>query len=228
MLWYNVVRENAAGIFYLERKGRITGMEQRDWDTLAAECRNCTACGLASTRTNVVFGVGKADAEVLFVGEGPGENEDLQGEPFVGRGGQLLDKMLAAVGLSRRQNIYIANIVKCRPPKNRDPQPEEQEACIGWLREQFRLIRPKIVVCLGRVAACRLISPDFKVTRQHGQFFEKNGTLMMGTLHPAALLRNPNQKPDAFADFLALRDKIEQVCTHTTLVYPEGDDAPKL
>ncbi len=200
-------------------------MEHRDWDTLRQECLRCTGCGLANTRTNVVFGVGKTDAEILFVGEGPGENEDKQGEPFVGRGGQLLDKMLAAVGLSREKNIYIANIVKCRPPKNRDPLPEEQEACIGWLREQFALIRPKIVVCLGRVAACRLISPDFKVTRQHGQFFEKGGVLMMGTLHPAALLRYPAQKPDAFADFLALREKIGEVCTHTELVYPDGDEA---
>lgn len=199
-------------------------MPYPDWETLRKDCLQCRGCALAATRTNVVFGVGMQDAEVLFVGEGPGENEDLQGEPFVGRGGQLLDKMLAAVGLSRAHNIYIANIVKCRPPKNRDPLPEEQEACIGWLRGQFALLRPKIVVCLGRVAACRLISPDFKVTRQHGQFFDKGGTLMMGTLHPAALLRNPSQKPDAFADLLALREKIGEVCTRTELVYPGGPE----
>ena len=198
-------------------------MEHRGWDDLRRDCLQCRRCGLAATRNNVAFGAGRQDAEVLFVGEGPGENEDLQGEPFVGRGGQLLDKMLAAVGLSREHNVYIANIVKCRPPKNRDPLPEEQEACIGWLREQYALLRPKIVVCLGRVAACRLISPDFKVTRQHGQFFEKGGVLMMGTLHPAALLRYPSQKPDAFADFLALREKFGEVCTHTQLVYPDGE-----
>ena len=196
-------------------------MAKLDWTTLKEQCMNCTACGLAQTRTNVVFGVGNPQAEVMFIGEGPGENEDLQGEPFVGRGGQLLDKMLAAVGLSRAHNIYIANMVKCRPPKNRDPLPEEQDACIGWLKGQVSLLRPKIIVCLGRVAACRVIDPNFKVTRQHGQFFEKNGVLMMGTLHPAALLRNPNQKPEAFADFLALRDKIEEICEHTTLVYLE-------
>lgn len=143
------------------------------FEELAVRCRACTACGLASTRTHVVFGVGVPDAEVLLVGEGPGENEDLQGEPFVGRGGQLLDKMLAAVGLSRQNNLYIANIVKCRPPKNRDPLPEEQDACIGWLKEQAALLRPKILVCLGRVAACRLIDPNFKVTREHGVFVEK-------------------------------------------------------
>ena len=196
-------------------------MAERTWETLESQCKNCTACGLAATRHNVVFGVGNPRAEVLFIGEGPGENEDLQGEPFVGRGGQLLDKMLASVGLSRQKNIYIANIVKCRPPRNRDPQPEEQEACINWLKAQTALIRPKIIVCLGRIAACRLITPDFKVTRQHGEFFLKNGVWMMGTLHPAALLRNPSQKPDGFADFLALRDKIGEVCDSTELYYPE-------
>ena len=169
----------------------------------------------------MVFGVGNPAAEVLFVGEGPGANEDEQGEPFVGRAGQLLDKMLAAVGLSRQHNIYIANMVKCRPPQNRDPLPEEQDACLHWLKAQTALLRPKILVCLGRVAACRLIAPDFKVTRQHGEFFEKKGMLLMGTLHPAALLRTPSQKPDAFEDFLKLREKIGEVCERTELVYPE-------
>jgi uracil-DNA glycosylase, family 4 len=192
-----------------------------DWKTLEETCRGCTACPLAATRKNVVFGVGNPAAEVLFVGEGPGANEDEQGEPFVGRAGQLLDKMLAAVGLSRQHNIYIANMVKCRPPQNRDPLPEEQDACLHWLKAQTALLRPKILVCLGRVAACRLIAPDFKVTRQHGEFFEKKGMLLMGTLHPAALLRTPSQKPDAFEDFLKLREKIGEVCERTELVYPE-------
>lgn len=196
-------------------------MAGENWDSLEQRCRACNACGLSATRTNVVFGAGCRQAEVMLVGEGPGENEDLQGEPFVGRGGQLLDQMLAAVGLYREHNVYIANIVKCRPPRNRDPQPEEQEACIGYLREQTALLKPKIIVCLGRIAACRLLSPDFKVTRQHGQFIEKNGVWMMGTFHPAALLRNPQQKPEGFADFIALRDKIQEVCSHTHLVYPE-------
>lgn len=213
MLYYNKAP--------LRRKQEDDRMDTAKWTALEEKCRGCTACALAQTRHNVVFGVGNPQAEVLFVGEGPGENEDLQGEPFVGRGGQLLDKMLAAVGLTRRENIYIANIVKCRPPKNRAPLPEEQEACIAYLREQVSLIRPKIIVCLGRIAACRLIAPDFKVTRQHGQFVTKHGVLMMGTFHPAALLRNPAQKPDGFADFLALRDKIEEVCENTRLVYPE-------
>lgn len=186
-----------------------------DFAALQQECGCCTRCPLCQTRQHVVFGQGVPDAEVLFVGEGPGQSEDEQGLPFVGRSGLLLDKYLFAIDLDRSTNCYIANIVKCRPPQNRDPLPEEREACMPWLRDQFRLLRPKIVVCLGRVAAQAMIRPDFSITREHGQFFDKNGTLFMATFHPAALLRNPAQKPDAFADFLALREKIRQVCTHT-------------
>ncbi len=185
------------------------------WEELKNDCMGCTKCELCRTRTNLVFGTGNENAEVLFIGEGPGQNEDLQGLPFVGRGGQLLDKFLTAVDLDRNKNIYIANMVKCRPPQNRDPLPAEQEACISWLREQVRLIRPKIIVCLGRISAQKLISPDFKVTKQHGEFIEKGGILFMGTFHPAALLRNPNQKPDALEDFLKLKEKIKEVCDHT-------------
>ncbi len=194
---------------------------QQNWNELKTACEACRACGLCETRHNVVFGVGNPQAEVLFIGEGPGENEDLKGEPFVGRAGKLLDTMLEAVGLSRRHNIYIANMVKCRPPQNRDPLPQEQEACAHWLQEQLRLIRPKIVVCLGRIAAFHFISPDFKVTRQHGEFIEKDGVLYMGMFHPAAILRNPNQKPVAFEDFVKLRNKIEEICTHTTFKFDE-------
>ena len=191
------------------------------WERLKQDCGACRGCALADTRTHVVFGDGCETAEIMLIGEGPGQHEDEQGIPFVGRAGQLLDKMLAAVGLSRQHNIYIANMVKCRPPQNRDPLPEEQDACLHWLKAQTALLRPKILVCLGRVAACRLIAPDFKVTRQHGEFFEKKGMLLMGTLHPAALLRTPSQKPDAFEDFLKLREKIGEVCERTELVYPE-------
>ena len=186
-----------------------------NWEKLKSDCYSCQGCELAPTRTNLVFGIGNEKAEVLFIGEGPGEQEDLKGEPFVGRSGQLLDKYLDAIGLDRKKNIYIANMVKCRPPQNRDPQPAEQDACIGWLREQVRLMKPKIIVCVGRISAQRLIGADFKVTKQHGEFIEKNGVLMMGTFHPAALLRNPNQKPQALEDFLRLRDKINEVCEHT-------------
>lgn len=181
------------------------------WEELETACMACKKCGLCEGRTNLVFGAGNRNAKVMFVGEGPGEQEDLQGKPFVGRSGQLLDKMLAAVDLDRSSNIFIGNIVKCRPPKNRDPLPEEQDMCIGWLRNQVALIRPKIIVCLGRIAGMKLIKPDLKIMREHGIFFEKNGVLMMATLHPAALLRNPNNKPEAFDDFIKLRDKMNEL-----------------
>ncbi len=179
---------------------------------LKRDCETCQNCPLGATRTNLVFGVGSPQAQVLFVGEGPGEQEDLQGEPFVGRSGQLLDKYLELAGIPRGGgNVYIANIVKCRPPHNRDPKPEESESCLPWLRQQVRLIRPKIIVCLGRIAAQRLIDPDFRVTREHGVFREKGGILFMGTFHPAALLRNPSQKKDTLADFQALREKMKEL-----------------
>ena len=192
-------------------------MENR-MEQLREECLQCQKCPLAATRHHVVFGTGKTDAEVVFVGEGPGENEDLQGEPFVGRGGALLDKYLEAVDLSRERNIYIANIVKCRPPENRDPLGVEQDACIGYLRRQVALLRPKIIVCLGRIAAMRIIKPDFKITREHGQWFEKNGFQMMAVYHPAALLRDPRRRPESFEDFKGLQQKINELCEHTHAV----------
>ena len=155
------------------------------WEALEHDCKNCRECSLWETRTNVVFGVGNQNAEVLFIGEGPGANEDAQGVPFVGRAGHLLDDMLEIIGL-KRDDVYIANIVKCRPPENRDPLGVEQDACIGYLRRQVALLRPKIIVCLGRIAAMRIIKPDFKITREHGQWFEKNGFQMMAVYHPAA------------------------------------------
>lgn len=186
-----------------------------DWSDLEQRCRSCQQCALADTRTNVVFGTGVKHAEILFIGEGPGENEDLQGEPFVGRAGQLLDDMLEIIDLSRKTNIYIANIVKCRPPQNRDPLNTEQDACIGYLRNQTALLRPKIIVCLGRIAAMRVIKEDFKITREHGQWFEKNGVYMMAMFHPAAILRDPRRRPEAFLDLKALEAKIHEVCRHT-------------
>ncbi len=186
-----------------------------NWEDLKSACYDCKKCGLCETRTNLVFGVGNPNAEVMFIGEGPGEQEDLKGEPFVGRGGQLLDKMLAVIDLDRKKNIYIGNMVKCRPPKNRDPKPEEQEQCIFWLRNQVKLIRPKIIVCLGRISAMKVIKPDIKITKEHGIFFERNGTVLMATLHPAALLRNQNNKPAAMEDYFKLRDKINEICEHT-------------
>ena len=183
-----------------------------NFESLKNDCENCQKCALGATRTNCVFGVGNPNAKILFVGEAPGENEDKQGEPFVGRAGKLLDLYLNGIGLDRNKNIYIANILKCRPPENRDPQPDEMEACLPYLREQVKIIRPRFIVCLGRISAQRLISPDFKVTKQHGELYEKNGVLMMGTFHPAAILRNPNQKEPGFEDFLKLREVIKKEC----------------
>lgn len=183
-----------------------------NWETLKKECMSCTRCRLCESRTNIVFGGGNENAEVMFIGEGPGKQEDLTGEPFVGRCGQLLDKYLSAVDLDRKTDIYIANMVKCRPPQNRDPKQDEQDECIKWLCEQVRIMRPKIIVCLGRIAAQRLISPDFKVTLDHGVFEQKGGIFMMGTFHPASLLRNQKQRPQALEDFLKLRDKMREVC----------------
>lgn len=177
-------------------------------DELYTEMRGCTRCELCKTRNNVVPGTGNPNAKVMLIGEAPGEQEDLSGEPFVGRSGQLMDKMMGYVGLSRSRNIYIANMIKCRPPQNRDPSQQEMSLCMDYLQTQLELINPRIVVCVGRIAATSFISPTFKVTREHGQFFEKDGRLYMGTFHPAALLRNPNNKPDGLADWMALRQKL--------------------
>lgn len=180
-------------------------------ENLKNECLGCDRCPLRKGARQVVFGVGNENARIMFVGEGPGEQEDIQGEPFVGKSGQLLDKYLELIGLDRKKNIYIANIVKCRPENNRDPKEEEQDVCIEWLRRQVREIKPRIIVCLGRIAAQKLISPDFRVTSQHGKFIEKGGILFMGTFHPSALLRNEANKPLALSDFQALREKREEL-----------------
>ena len=181
-----------------------------NWESLQTACLSCTSCPLSQTRHNVVFGVGPQDAEVMFVGEGPGENEDLQGEPFVGAAGKFLDEMLSIIDLGR-ENCYITNIVKCRPPRNRDPMQTEQDACIGFLRAQTKLIQPKIIVCLGRIAAKRLIDPDYRITRQHGQWVERNGVWMTAIYHPSALLRDVSKRPETFDDLLAIRAKIREI-----------------
>ena len=190
-----------------------------DFEELKQECLACRRCGLCETRTNVVFGQGVSNAEVLFVGEGPGASEDAQGLPFVGRSGKLLDSYLEAIDLSREKNIFIANIVKCRPPENRDPLGEEKDACRAYLRAQVRLMKPKIIVCLGRISAMELIKPDFKISQEHGQFFDRNGTLMMALYHPAALLRDPHKKPETFEDLKRLQEKIMEICDHTPIVF---------
>ena len=181
----------------------------QSWEELEQSCRSCTNCSLCQGRNNVVFGVGNRNADILFVGEGPGEQEDLQGEPFVGPAGKLLDDMLSIIDLDRTV-CYIGNIVKCRPPRNRDPQDAEQEACIGYLRKQIELIQPKIIVCLGRIAATRLIRPDYRITREHGQWVEKDGIWMTATYHPSALLRDVTKRPDAFKDLLSIRQMMRK------------------
>ena len=148
-------------------------------------------------------------AEILFIGEAPGEKEDLSGTPFVGRAGQLLDKFLFAVDIPR-ESIYIANILKCRPPKNRDPKPDEEDACMDYLREQVRLIKPKMIVCLGRISAQRLIDPNYRITKEHGQWVCSNGVWMTAIYHPSALLRDPSKRPETFEDLLCIRDKIQE------------------
>ena len=199
---------------YAEKNIREVDFMADTWEAIQHDCENCRECSLWETRKNVVFGVGSLDAEVLFIGEGPGKNEDEQGVPFVGRAGQLLDDMLAIIGL-KREDVYIANIVKCRPPENRDPLGVEQDACIGYLRRQVKLLNPKLIVCLGRIAAMRIIQPDFKITQQHGQWFKKGDFEMMAVYHPAALLRDPRRRPETFEDFKGLQAKINEVCEHT-------------
>ena len=158
----------------------------------------------------MVFGVGNPDADIMFIGEGPGEQEDLKGEPFVGPAGMLLDDMLSIIDLDRTK-VYIANIVKCRPPRNRDPLEEEQIACLGYLRRQVALVKPKIIVCLGRIAATRLIRPDFRITREHGTWTERNGIDFTAIYHPSALLRDVSKRPETFDDLLAIRAKLQQI-----------------
>ena len=180
-----------------------------DWMELERLCSSCENCDLCRTRTNVVFGVGNKDAKVMFIGEGPGEQEDLKGQPFVGPAGKLLDDMMSIIDLDRT-NSYIANIVKCRPPMNRDPMETEQEACVPYLYEQIRLVNPKIIVCLGRIAAMKLIREDFRITREHGTWTQKDGIWMTAMYHPSALLRDVSKRPETFEDLLKIRQKINE------------------
>ena len=182
-----------------------------DWEMLEQTCASCTGCQLCKTRKNVVFGVGCRTADIMFVGEGPGEQEDLQGFPFVGAAGQLLDDMLSIIDLDRNTNCYIANIVKCRPPRNRDPEEGEQQACIGYLQRQIELLQPKIIVCLGRSAAKALIDENFRITREHGVWVQKNGVWMTAMYHPSALLRDVTKRPETFDDLLSIRKKLAEV-----------------
>ena len=178
--------------------------KQQAFLNLQAAAAHCTACPLCENRTQVVFGVGNPDSPIMIIGEGPGEQEDLQGEPFVGAAGKLLDDMLKLIGLDRTK-LYIANIVKCRPPRNRDPLKEEQDACTYWLDEQLRIMDPEVILCLGRVAAQRMIRPDFKITQDHGRWYRKGEQRLMAIYHPSALLRDERKRPETFADLREFR-----------------------
>ena len=185
-----------------------------EWTELQDSCASCSRCSLCRTRHNVVFGVGNTQADIMFIGEGPGEQEDLQGEPFVGPAGKLLDDILSIIDLSR-ENVYIANIVKCRPPGNRDPLEEEQNACFEYLRCQIALIKPKLIVCLGRIAAQRIIRQDFRITREHGTWIQRDGIWLTAVYHPSALLRDVTKRPDTFMDFLSIREKLHNMKSDT-------------
>ena len=182
----------------------------KTWEELYDECASCEKCELYKTRTNCVFGIGDKNADILFVGEAPGEKEDLSGTPFVGRAGQLLDKFLFAVDIPR-ESVYIANILKCRPPKNRDPKPDEEDACMDYLREQVRLIKPKMIICLGRISAQRLISPTYRITKEHGQWVQKGDFLMTAVYHPALLLRDPRKKEEMLEDMKQIKAKLDEM-----------------
>lgn len=181
-----------------------------NWEEFENECINCRKCPLCEDRTNVVIGRGSKNADIMFVGEGPGEQEDLKGIPFVGPAGQLLNKMLIAAGIEE-SDYYIANVVKCRPPHNRDPLDEEQSACINYLRKQFLLIRPKIIICLGRIAAKAIINPEFKITKERGLWIERKNTYIMATFHPAAVLRDMSKKKPAWEDIKAIKNKLIEI-----------------
>ncbi len=183
-------------------------MEIKNLDEIRKECEDCRKCSLAETRTNVVFGVGNPHADIMFIGEAPGEKEDLSGIPFVGAAGKLFDKYLVAVGIPREE-VYIANMLKCRPPKNRDPKPEEQDLCIEYLREQVRAVSPKLIVCLGRISAMRLIKPDFRITAEHGIWFERGAFSICAVYHPSALLRDPRKKDDMLADMMEIKRRLD-------------------
>ena len=180
------------------------------WDSLGAEMAECRRCRLCQTRTHVVPGEGDPGARLMFIGEGPGQEEDRQGRPFVGRSGELLTRMIAAIGLERSQ-VYICNIVKCRPPNNRNPEPDEAQACLGFLRAQFALVRPDVVALLGKVACRYTLKEEIPISRDHGRWFERKGVWFMPTYHPSALLREPSLKRAAWEDFQKLKARLEEL-----------------
>ena len=179
-------------------------------DEFGTSISNCQKCSLGQNRNKFVFGVGDRHADLMFVGEAPGKEEDLKGEPFVGRGGKLLDKILSAIKMTRLKNVYICNVLKCRPPQNRDPLPDEVEKCESYLLHQITLIKPKLIVALGRISGTTLLRIDDTLKSMRGQLHDYHGTPLLVTYHPAALLRNPNLKKYAWEDFQFIRDFINK------------------
>jgi len=180
-------------------------------DEINSKIMRCTRCGLARTRTNVVPGMGVENPDVLVIGEGPGHDEDMQGLPFVGKAGVLLDRMLAAIGLDRKSNCYIANIVKCRPPENRNPMPDEQAACFSFLEAQIHILKPKMILCMGKIAIEKITGQNISINAQHGEFFEYNGIPVMPTYHPSALLRNEELKRPAWEDLKKFKRRLDAI-----------------
>ena len=179
-------------------------------EELQSAIKNCRNCKLCSNRTNIVFGVGNTNSNVMFIGEGPGADEDAQGIPFVGKAGKLMNNAFDIVGINREE-IYIANIVKCRPPNNRDPQDDEVDACISYLRNQVMIIKPKIIVLLGRIALQNILGKEYKITASRGKWIEKKGILYMPTWHPAALLRDETKKIDFINDLKEMMNKAKKL-----------------
>lgn len=181
-----------------------------NWEQLENETKKCKRCKLCQTRNNVVFGTGNKNAKLMFIGEGPGADEDLQGEPFVGKAGKLMNMAFEIIGL-KREDVYIANIVKCRPPSNRNPQEDESFACLNYLRNQVILVKPKIIVLLGSVALKNILGKEYGITASRGKWVEKKGILYMPTWHPAALLRDESKKVDFIRDLQHAMEKMKNV-----------------
>ena len=212
------IRDLYGDELYLESNSKIKNIHtfsisnndyECDLDSFNNQINQCQKCSLGGTRNNFVFGVGDPNASLLLVGEAPGEQEDIKGEPFVGRAGKLLDKILQAIGRSREKDVYICNVLKCRPPKNRDPLPNEVNECEPYLLHQINLIKPKLIVALGRVAGMTLLNVDNSLKSMRGVIHDYNGTQLIVTYHPAALLRNSNWKPEAWKDFKWIRSIID-------------------
>lgn len=180
-------------------------------EEIASKIARCTRCTLARTRNNVVPGMGVENPDVLVIGEGPGYDEDKQGLPFVGKAGILLDKMLAAIGLDRKTNCYIANIVKCRPPQNRDPFPQEQDACFSFLEAQINILKPKMILCMGKISSNKMLNQKSPIGTLRGQIFEYNNIPLMVTYHPSALLRNEQLKRPAWDDLKMFKAKLDEI-----------------